>query len=284
MDSWFERLETEGEGMGVTININGLSLAHKGSTGIATATIPDVCKTPSPGGPIPLPYPNVAMVSDLAKGTKTIKTDGKMAANKGSEMSRSSGDEPGTAGGVKSSTFAKEATWMLYSFDVMLEGKNACRLTDKLFMNHQNTVCLAGFVNPIILKKEGLGAYCKALLECIEEIVGKGRTGKSGKHYKDRGLEERMNQNRGVGIKSGQGFGPEDIQIQENGTEKKPWHTHNDEIKRTQNELKEAIEEYETNCAGMGPRGTNKKLQEAKEAADEALPSASEWPHPPRPA
>jgi len=97
VDSWFGRLATGGDDMGVTININGLSLAHKGSTGVATATLPDVCKTPSPGGPVPLPYPNVAMVSDLVKGTKTVKADGKMAANKGSELSRSSGDEPGTS-------------------------------------------------------------------------------------------------------------------------------------------------------------------------------------------
>jgi len=172
---------------------------------------------------------------------------------------------------------------MLYSFDVMLEGKNACRLTDKLFMNHQNTACLAGFVNPIIIKKKSRGAYCKALLECIEEIIGKDRTGKSGKYYKDRGLVERMNHNRGVGIKSGTGFGPDDIEIQEDGTEKKPWHTHNGEIKRTQKDLKETIKKFEEECQGYGPRDTKKILQEAKEWAAKDPPSPDEWPHPPQP-
>ncbi len=266
--------------MGVTININGLSLGHKGSTGIATATLPDVCKTPSPGGPVPLPYPNVAMVSDLAKGTKTIKTDGEMAAIKGSELSRSTGDEPGTLGGVKSSTFTKEATWILYSFDVMFEGKNACRLTDKLLMNHQNTACLAGFFNPLILAKEGRGAACKALMECIDEIIGVDRKGKSGKHYKDRGLEERMNQNRGIGIKSGSGYGPGDKKTTEDGREIEPWETHNTEIERTQGELGDAIAEYEDECAGYGPRDTKKKLKKAKEWRDMDPPSPSEWPHP----
>ncbi|MEA3546615.1 MAG: DUF4150 domain-containing protein [Thermodesulfobacteriota bacterium] len=114
--------------------------------GIAKSTLPDVCKTPSPGGPVPIPYPViVSMSSDLKKGTKTVKVDGKkMAAIKGAEFSRCMGDEPGTAGGVKSSTNMKEATWLLYSFDVKLDGKNACRLTDKMMMNHQNTACLAG--------------------------------------------------------------------------------------------------------------------------------------------
>lgn len=134
--------------MGVTIHVNGKSnsLVHKGSMGIAKSTIPDVCKTPSPGGPVPVPYPViVSMSSDLKKGTKTVKVDGKNPAGvKGSEFSRCSGDEAGTAGGVKSSTNMKEATWLLYSFDVKLDGKNACRLSDKMMMNHGNTACLGG--------------------------------------------------------------------------------------------------------------------------------------------
>ncbi len=135
--------------MGQTIHVNGKSnsLAHKGSMGIAKSTLPDVCKTPSPGGPVPIPYPViVSMSSDLKKGSKKVKFDGgNSAAIKGSEFSRCTGDEPGTAGGVKSSTNMKEATWILYSFDVKIEGKNACRLSDKMMMNHGNTACLAGF-------------------------------------------------------------------------------------------------------------------------------------------
>lgn len=71
-----------------------------------------------------------------------------MIANKGSEFSMSNGDNAGVAGGVKSSTFMKESTWILYSFDVKLDGKNACRLSDKKFQNHENTVDLAGTGGP----------------------------------------------------------------------------------------------------------------------------------------
>ncbi len=108
------------------------------------STIPDVCKTPTPGGPVSIPYPViVSMSSDLKKGSKKVKFDGgNSAAVKGSEFSRCTGDEPGTVGGVKSSTNMKEATWILYSFDVKIEGKNACRLSDKMMMNHGNTGCL----------------------------------------------------------------------------------------------------------------------------------------------
>lgn len=138
--------------MPVTVKVNGVanSLVHKGSNGISIATIPDVCKTPSPGGPVPIPYPNISQSISLDKGTTTVKADGgMMIANKGSEFSLSNGDNAGVAGGVKSSTFMKESTWILYSFDVKMDGKNACRLTDKKFQNHENTADLAGvFVKP----------------------------------------------------------------------------------------------------------------------------------------
>jgi hypothetical protein len=155
--------------MPVTIKVNGVanSLVHKGSIGVSVATIPDVCKTPSPGGPVPIPYPNVSQSATLAKGTTTVKADGgMMIANKGSEFSMSNGDEPGVAGGVKSSTFMKESTWITYSFDVKMEGKGAARLTDKKFQNHQNTVDLAGTLQgpvPVI----GV-----SLAESVEECGG----------------------------------------------------------------------------------------------------------------
>src|ERR1700686_2769648 len=108
--------------MSITIRINNLSLCHKGSNGISTATIPDVCNPPSPAGPVPIPYPNIAMSSDLAQGTTTITADGgNMCANYGSEFSKSTGDEPGSLGGVASATFIMEATWITFSFDVKLE-------------------------------------------------------------------------------------------------------------------------------------------------------------------
>lgn len=134
--------------MSVTIKVNGSSnsLVHKGSNGFARNTVPDVCKTPSPGGPIPVPYPVImSLSSNLKNGTRRVKADGgKMIAVKGSEFSRCTGDEPGTVGGVKSNTNMKEAKWILYSFDVKIESKNACRQTDKMTMNHGNTFCLGG--------------------------------------------------------------------------------------------------------------------------------------------
>ena len=162
--------------MAVTIHLNGrsLSLAHKGCSGITKSTVPDVCKTPSPGGPVPIPYPVIiSMSSSLKEGTTTVKVDGgNPAAIKGSEYGSCSGDEPGTAGGVKSSTNMKEATWLLYSFDVKLDGQNACRLSDKMMMNHGNAACLGGtfhFDVPVLdsCDKAGLEKLAQACNDAV---------------------------------------------------------------------------------------------------------------------
>lgn len=160
--------------MPVTIKVNGTSnsLVHKMSNGISTATIPDVCKTPSPGGPVPVPYPNIAQSITLASGTTTVKGDRMMAANKGSKFSLSNGDNAGVAGGVKSSTFMKEATWILYSFDVKLNRKNACRLTDKMFHNSENAANLAGVIQALVdagLTEEEAKLICEAFCDVQKE-------------------------------------------------------------------------------------------------------------------
>jgi hypothetical protein len=110
------------------------------------------------------------MSSDLVKGTKTVKVDGgNSAAIKGSEFSRCTGDEPGTAGGVKSSTNMKEATWILYSFDVKLDGKNACRLSDKMMMNHQNTACLGGCTQLPVIAGDTATEIVACAIHCCDK-------------------------------------------------------------------------------------------------------------------
>ena len=99
---------------------------------------PDVCKTPTPGGPIPIPYPNIGKASDTSKGPKKVKTDKKMPMTKGAKYSRTMGDEAGTAKGIISSSNMGVAEFMMYSFDVKFEGKNVCRLGDPMWHNKKN--------------------------------------------------------------------------------------------------------------------------------------------------
>jgi uncharacterized Zn-binding protein involved in type VI secretion len=171
--------------MPVTVKVNGSSnsLVHKGSNGISMATIPDVCKTPSPGGPVPIPYPNISQSITLDKGTSTVKADGMMIAIKGSEFSLSNGDNAGVAGGVKSSTFMKESTWILYSFDVKMDGANACRLTDKKFQNHENTVDLGGCTQlPVIAGDTPTQLVASAIHSCDKAPYEKGKHDDQGQH------------------------------------------------------------------------------------------------------
>ncbi len=122
-----------------TVFANNMGLSHKKSGGVSTV-FPDVCKTPSPGGPIPIPYPNVGKSSDVAKGSKTVKVQGGPTMLKGSNYKTSTGDEPGSAGGVVSGKTKGKCEFLLYSFDVKIEGKNACRLGDMLTHNDKNAL------------------------------------------------------------------------------------------------------------------------------------------------
>lgn len=125
--------------MPVTVGANFLTLVHAGSNGISIA-FPDVCKTPTPGGPVPVPYPNVAQSADTAQGTKKVKADGQPFCVKDSNFKMSTGDEAGSAGGgVASSKIKGKAEFVMFSFDVKAEGKNVCRAFDIMLHNDKNT-------------------------------------------------------------------------------------------------------------------------------------------------
>src|SRR5712671_5180253 len=114
--------------MGVTVGVNKLSVVHADSNGITTA-FPDVCKTPAPPAPpIPIPYPNIGKSADTSQGPTNVKTDGSMPMVKGAKYALSSGDEPGSIGGVISGVVKGECEFMMYSFDVKFDGKNVCRM------------------------------------------------------------------------------------------------------------------------------------------------------------
>ena len=196
--------------MAVTVNINGLTLCHAGSNGISQNTLPDVCKTPGQG--IPIPYPNIALSSDLAQGTTTVHADGgNMIANYGSQFSKSSGDEAGSMGGVTSGTHLAEADWITHSFDVFFEKKAACRLTDKMFMNHRNTVNMAGLMQrdlpPDDLKF--FDELCQIACDCMKKhgpgrsrALGERRTISDLRQKKDRrkALRRQIPQGRCEGV------------------------------------------------------------------------------------
>src|SRR4029077_4664702 len=136
--------------MPVTVGANSLSVVHKDSGGV-TQAFPDVCKTPSPGGPIPIPYPNIAMSSDTTQGSKKVKCDGNPICLQDSNFSMSTGDEAGSAGGgVVSNKIKGKAEFVMFSMDVKFEGKNVCRAFDIMLHNDKNTPPFPVLQGPVV--------------------------------------------------------------------------------------------------------------------------------------
>ena len=144
-----------------TVAANNLTVCHKGSNGLAISSAPDVCKTPMPFGPIPLPYPNIAKAGDLSGGSKRTTADGNSIAVKGSKFAKSMGDEAGSAGGLASGVNKGAAKFISSSSNVMIEGKPVCRLSDKMMMNKGNTMCSGVLIAPVVVVLAGSGAAKK---------------------------------------------------------------------------------------------------------------------------
>ena len=103
------------------------ALTLQGGTCMSTA--PDVCKTPSPGGPVPVPYPNIFMCNMVLPNTACTKvfiSGSPRAQRLKSQTAISNGDEAGNAGGgVVSNKFIGKGEFIKGSAKVTLEGKAA---------------------------------------------------------------------------------------------------------------------------------------------------------------
>ena len=119
------------------------------SGGTCMSTPPDVCKTPSPTGTVPVPYVNIFQCSMVTPNTACSKVfiDGSPALNLKSATMLSNGDEPGTAGGVSSGKFIGKGEFTKGSQKVSLEGKAAVSQGASTKHNQGNTTgmcCMAG--------------------------------------------------------------------------------------------------------------------------------------------
>lgn len=162
--------------MPVTIVVNKMTPSHKGSNGTSIA-FPDVCKTPTPAGPVPIPYPNIAMSKDLIKGSTTVKMDGQSISVKGAKFSMSTGDEAGSALGVASNKIKGMLEFANYSFDVKVNGKNVCRLLDPAQQNMSSLNCFgpAHVQAPLVVLIPQLKG-CEKTEEKKKEQKGKEKT------------------------------------------------------------------------------------------------------------
>ena len=111
---------------------------------IANSTVPDVCKTPTASGPVPIPYPNIAdtRMADPSGLVNKVLLGSMPALNLKSKIVLSNGDQAGSVGGVSSNKIMGEMTFITGSQKVMLGGKPAVRVTSQTTHNGspQNTI------------------------------------------------------------------------------------------------------------------------------------------------
>lgn len=110
--------------------------------GIAFA-FPDVCRTPSPGGPVPVPYPNIAQLSAAQSVADKLLLGpaGLRALLKDSTVDTSTGNEAGTAGGgVPSGTIKGQCSVTAASTTVLYGGRGVARFGDPTTQNTRNAV------------------------------------------------------------------------------------------------------------------------------------------------
>lgn len=114
--------------------------SHTSSSGQCLTTGPtDFCKTPTPGGPVPMPYMNKASCSD-GRGSSKVKVNCKQALRKGDKILMSSLDEPGVAMGAMSSKIKSPVEFVMGSFLVKVQGKMWAHHTVPTKQNDGNTV------------------------------------------------------------------------------------------------------------------------------------------------
>lgn len=124
----------------MSVSVNGPKTPlTKGSNGIATATLPNICKMPGPPAPfVPAPLPNIGKSGDSPKDySKKVKIEKKTVAIKGASFG-SIGDmaSKGTGGGMISANTHGPCKFISPgSMDVKFEGKNVHFLSDLVTNN-----------------------------------------------------------------------------------------------------------------------------------------------------
>ncbi|MBN1290611.1 MAG: DUF4150 domain-containing protein [Candidatus Latescibacteria bacterium] len=106
--------------------------------------VPDVCKVPSPVGPIPTPFPNMGMCMMATNFSMKVKICMKEALTTKSEIPQSSGDEAGVAGGVVSGMIKGPVKFINGSTKVKFEGNPAVFLGSPTAHNGSNANVPAG--------------------------------------------------------------------------------------------------------------------------------------------
>lgn len=99
---------------------------------------PDVCLTPTPAGPVPMPYPNMAMGPMGVPAAYKVMFMATPAHNMGTTVPLTNGDNAGVAMGVASGMVMGPSRHLTASFTTLVGGMPATRLSSMSLQNSTN--------------------------------------------------------------------------------------------------------------------------------------------------
>lgn len=99
---------------------------------------PDVCLTPTPAGPMPMPYPNMAMGPMGVPAAYKVLFMATPAHNMGTTVPLTNGDNAGVAMGVASGMVMGPSRHLTASFTTLVGGMPATRLSSMSLQNSTN--------------------------------------------------------------------------------------------------------------------------------------------------
>lgn len=100
--------------------------------------LPDVCNTPTPAGPVPIPYPNMATGPMAVPAAYNVLISCAPAHNLGSTVPLTNGDNAGVAMGVASGVVMGPSRHLTGAFTCLIGGMPASRTTSVSLQNSTN--------------------------------------------------------------------------------------------------------------------------------------------------
>ena len=101
---------------------------------------PDVCNTPTPAGPVPIPYPNMATAPMGVPPVANVMFSMAPAHNMSTVVPMTNGDNAGVALGVASGLVMGPSRHLTGAFTALIGGMPATRLTSMSNQNSTNAV------------------------------------------------------------------------------------------------------------------------------------------------
>lgn len=118
--------------------------------GAQASASPDVCKVPTPAGPVPTPFVNMGttQMADPGGLVNKVLLVNMPAMNQASKIAMTNGNQPGSIGGVASNKIMGQVQFLNGSVKVMVGGKPAVRVGTMTGQNGAPVNAVGSVVKP----------------------------------------------------------------------------------------------------------------------------------------